>query len=71
MDHHTNTRASYAAYVEALKAGTGTKHGAILKIWGEAEERRGEWEEVVLAGYSSLRHFCDMLADGEYEGPGT
>jgi hypothetical protein len=40
-----------------------------LKIWGEAEERRDEWEEVVLAGYSSLRHFCDMLADGEYEGP--
>jgi hypothetical protein len=27
----------------------------------------GEWEEVVLAGYASLRHFADMLADKYYQ----
>jgi uncharacterized protein (DUF1330 family) len=59
--------ASYAAYVEALKAGIGTRHGAVLKIWGKAEEGRGEWGEVVLAGYSSLKHFADMLADPDYQ----
>jgi hypothetical protein len=39
----------------------------VLKIWGEAEEGRGEWKEVVLAGYSSLEHFVDMLADPDYQ----
>ncbi|KAE9362782.1 hypothetical protein N431DRAFT_475621 [Stipitochalara longipes BDJ] len=64
-------RKSYAEYVDALKAGIGTRHGACLKVWGDAgvEEKGvvGEWEEVVLAGYSSLKHFADMLADEDYQ----
>jgi hypothetical protein len=42
---------SYAAYVEALKAGIGIRHGAVLKIWGKAEEEEENgkkwcWQDI-------------------------
>jgi hypothetical protein len=59
-----------------MKAGIGAKHGLVVKMWGESGEGGGEgkevgavaeWEEVVLAGYTSFKHFVDMLADPEYQ----
>jgi len=57
-------RTSYSAYIEAFKAGMGSKRGGAVKIIGETVEM-GEWDEVVLAQYSSLEHFTDMCADPE------
>ena len=31
------------------------------------EDAGGRWDEVVLAQYSSLEHFADMMADGDYQ----
>ena len=42
----------------------GSKRGGAVKIIGETVEM-GEWDEVVLAQYSSLEHFGDMCADPE------
>lgn len=58
-------RKSYSSYIEAFKAGVGTKCGGTVKVIGKTVEE-GEWDEVVLAQYSSLEHFADMLADPDY-----
>lgn len=34
---------------------------------GKGVRAVAEWEEVVLAGYTSFKHFADMLADPEYQ----
>jgi len=57
---------SYAAYIEAFNAGMGAKRGGEVKIMGETDGL-GQWDEVVLAQYSSLEHFADMCADPEYQ----
>ncbi|TAQ86802.1 hypothetical protein B7494_g4866 [Chlorociboria aeruginascens] len=59
-------RRSYAAYIEAFKAGIGSKRGGAVKMIGETAEPV-EWDEVVMAQYSSLEHFADMCADKEYQ----
>lgn len=45
-------KTSYAAYIEAFKAGVGAKRGGEVKIIGETDGL-GEWDEVVLAQYVS------------------
>lgn len=59
-------RKSYAKYIEAFKAGMGSKRGGIVKLLGETVEE-GDWDELVIAQYSSLKHFVDMTCDPGYQ----
>lgn len=59
-------RKSYAEYIEAFKAGMGSKRGGIVKLLGETVEE-GDWDELVIAQYSSLKHFVDMTCDPGYQ----
>jgi len=61
-----SARKSYSEYIEAFKSGVGSKRGGAVKVIGETVQQ-GEWDEVVLAQYSSLEHFADMMADPEYQ----
>lgn len=66
----TSAKENYAAYIEAFKAGFGSKRGGAVKMLGtttDSDMAKGEWEEVMLAQYSSLQHFADMMADAEYQ----
>jgi len=56
---------SYSSYIEAFKSSVGSKRGGAVKVIGKTVQQ-GEWDEVVLAQYSSLEHFADMMADPEY-----
>lgn len=62
---------SYKKYVDGNKVGPMARLGARVKFIGSVSKNhateRGEWDECVLAQYPSLRHFCDMACDPEYQ----
>lgn len=74
-----DAHASYQKYGEAFAKSIGSSRGGVAKIVGKVvpseqkrgakgeDERKAEWDEVALAHYPSVLHFCDMAASKDYQ----
>lgn len=65
---------SYNAYGRAFANTVGKAYGGwakvvakVVKKHGEEEKLNGAWEEMALARYPSMEHFCGMAGSEEYQ----
>lgn len=69
---------SYNSYGKAFAESIGSRRGGLAKIVGKvvppppggsnaADPLNGGWEEIALAHYPSLEHFCDMAGSQDYQ----
>lgn len=63
----------YLKYGQAFAESIGSRRGGIAKIVGTVvkdaanEGEKGQWDEVAVAHYPSLKHFADMIASEDYQ----
>lgn len=43
------------------------KRGGDAKIVGNVVSKDGDWNEISIVHYPSIKHFCDMLAGEDYQ----
>jgi hypothetical protein len=61
-----SARTSYDNYINDFRTKVGSKRGGTIKMLADVADP-GEWDEVILAQYPSLKHFADMMADPIYQ----
>ncbi|KAL8735770.1 MAG: hypothetical protein Q9166_000634 [cf. Caloplaca sp. 2 TL-2023] len=65
-------KAQYLEYGKAFPDSVGKRRGGVAKLVGKivegsSSDGSGEWDEMALAQYPSLKHFADMIASEDYQ----
>jgi uncharacterized protein (DUF1330 family) len=60
-------KGEYLKYGKAFAETAGSKRGGNAKIVGSVIGEGEGWDEIAVAHYPTVEHFCDMLASEDYQ----